>query len=70
MIAKVFSNDGTPLYCKVKANAVSFASTQDQLRRVAKDRTTTDLLADDYFRTPEEAASSGAYFGTLEAGPA
>ena len=66
MIAKVFSSDNTPLYCKVKANPVSFAQTQEQLRAVAKARSTADLLSDDYFRTPEEAAQSGAYFAPKE----
>lgn len=58
MIASVLSNDGTRLYCKVKANPVSFPSTQEQLARVAKDRTTAELLRDEYYRTPEEAAAN------------
>lgn len=62
MIAKVFAKGGEPLYCKVKANPVSFHSTQEQLRRVAKERTRAELLADDYYPTPEEAANSGAFF--------
>lgn len=68
MIASVISSDGFRVYCKVKANPVSFASTQDQLRRVAKDRTRAELLSDDYFPTPEEAAASGAFFAP-EAAP-
>ncbi len=42
MIASVISSDGFRLYCKVKANPVSFPSTQDQLRKVAKGRTRAD----------------------------
>lgn len=70
MIATVISKDGQTLYCKVKANPVTFPSTQAQLAKVAITRTRAQLLQDDYFPTKEQAANSGAYFGRPEPLPA
>jgi hypothetical protein len=55
MIAKVKSKDGDTLYVRVKAKpGIQFTASQEMLAKVAITRSTKELLADEYARTPED----------------
>lgn len=56
MIVSVTSKDGVTLWTRVQAKPAQLGFVQDSLQHFAGQKTAAELLADDYYLSPECAA--------------